>query len=85
MPRVVRNFWVAGDVDGRRSCISGGPRARDGGISLTIFQRKEGCVAEALRVECQAMRDGTLTVEVKPILPFRFTRKDKRLRIETKR
>jgi hypothetical protein len=85
MPRAVRNFWVAGDVDGRRSRISGGPRARDGGISLTLYQRKEGGVTEALKVECLACEDGTLRVEVEPVLPFRFIRTSGKLRIETKR
>ncbi len=85
MPRVVRNFWVAGDVDGRRSRISGGPRARDGGLSLTLYQRKEGGVAVALKVECHSRSDGTLSLEVEPALPFKFTREDGKLRIETKR
>jgi hypothetical protein len=85
MPRAVRNFWVAGDVDGRRSRITGGPRARDGGISLTLFQRNKGCVAEVLKMKCLAREDGTLSLEVEPVLPFRFTRRDGKLRIETKR
>jgi hypothetical protein len=85
MPRAVRNFWVAGDVDGRRSSISGGPRARDGGLSLTLYQRKEGQVARALTVHCLACSDGTLCLEVIPILPFRLTRRDGKLRIKTNR
>lgn len=85
MPRIVRNFWVAGDVDGRRSPLSGGPRARDGGLSLTLYQRMEGQVAASLRVYCYAYRDGTLSLEVEPVLPFRFARRDSKLRIETKR
>ena len=85
MPRVVRNFWVAGDVDGRRSPISGGPRARDGGLSLTLYQRKEGQVARALTVNCSACCDGTLCLEVIPILPFRLSRLDGKIRIKTQR
>ena len=85
MPRVVRNFWIAGDVDGRRSPVSGGPRGRDGGLSLTLYQRTEGQVAASLRVHCSAGRDGTLALEVEPVLPFRFARRDGKLRIETKR
>lgn len=49
MPRIVRNFWVAGDVDGRRSPLSGGPQGRDGGLSLMLYQRTEGQVAASLR------------------------------------
>ena len=85
MPKVVRNFWVAGEVDGRRSRIAGGPRARDGGISLTLYQRDDGEVATALKVYCVACSDGTLRVEVEPTLPFSFTRPEGKLRIETKR
>jgi len=85
MPRIVRNFWVAGDVDGRRSPLSGGPRGRDGGLSLTLYQRTEGYVAASLRVYCYACRDGTLALEVEPVLPFRLARRDGKLRIETKR
>lgn len=85
MPRIVRNFWVAGDVDGRRSPLSGGPRGRDGGLSLTLYQRTKGQVAASLRVHCCASRDGTLSLEVEPLLPFRLARRDKKLRIETKR
>jgi hypothetical protein len=84
-PRTVRNFWISGDVDGRRSRISGGPRARSGGISLTLYQRQGGGVATALSVRCIACPDGTLRVEVEPVLPFRFSRRDGRLRITTKR
>ena len=85
MPRVVRNFWVAGEVDGRRTRIGGGPRARDGGISLTLYQRDDGEVATALKVHCIASSDGTLRLEVEPVLPFKFARRDGRLRIETRR
>jgi len=85
MPRVVRNFWVAGEVDGRRTRIGGGPRARDGGVSLTLYQRDNGEVAVALKVHCMACTDGTLRLEVEPVLPFIFVTTDGRLRIETRR
>ena len=85
MPRVVRNFWVAGEVDGRRTRIRGGPRRRDGGVSLTLYQRADGEVATALKVHCIACADGTLCLEVEPVLPFTFVPRDGRLRIETRR
>ena len=85
MPRAVRNFWVAGEVDGRRTRIGGGPRARDGGVSLTLYQRDDGEVSVALKVHCLACADGTLCLEVEPVLPFTFAAKDGRLRIETRR
>lgn len=85
MPRTVRNFWVQGQVDGRRSQISGGPRARDGGLALTLYQRRKGAVETALRVNCSASTDGTLTLEVEPALPFTVSRSGGRLKIKTKR
>jgi hypothetical protein len=84
-PRAVRNFWVTGEIDGRRNPISGGPRARDGGISLTLYQRSEGSIETSLKVSCSASPDGTLRVEVAPVLPFRLTRRDGTLKIVTKR
>lgn len=83
-PRRVRNFWISADVDGRRSRISGGPRGRGGGISLTLYQRCGGEVAAALNVECIARSDGTLCVEVEPVLPSRFSRRERKLFITTK-
>lgn len=85
MPRVVRNFWLSADVDGRKSRITGGPRRKDGGITLRIYQRDGGAVRTALRIECLACRNGTLRVEVEPILPHRFDRRSGTIHIETQR
>ena len=83
-PRAVRNFWLSGEVDGRSSRVSGGPRARDGGLHLTIFQRSKGAIATALEVHCYASTDGTLRIEVRPALPYVLARGGT-IRIETKR
>lgn len=85
MPRVVRNFWLEADVDDRRSLVIGGPRGKDGGITLRIYQRDNGAVRTALRIECRAFCDGTLRLDVKPALPHRLDRESGTLRIETKR
>ena len=85
MPKIVRNFWLEADVDGRRSLVTGGPRGKDGGITLRIYQRDSGAVRTALRGECHACRDGTLCLDIKPALPHRLDRKAGILRIETKR
>lgn len=82
-PRVVRNFWLKGTVDGRRSSIRGGPRTRDGGFLLTLYQRSGGEVSAALSLHGLALSDGTLVVEVKASLSWSF--QDGTLRIETKR
>jgi len=38
----VRNWWIEADVDGRKTPLSGGPRSKDGGFQLTIYQRVKG-------------------------------------------
>lgn len=52
--RCVRNFWLEANVDGRDSSVGTGPRAKDGGMRITIYQRNDGQVDEALSVRCQA-------------------------------
>jgi hypothetical protein len=84
-PRVVRNFYVLAQVDGMKSPISGGPRLRDGGLTLTLYQRSGGNVETALKLNCFARCDGTLRVEVNVLLPWSFDETDGQLRIETKR
>lgn len=84
-PRVVRNFWLRGEVDGRLSRVSGGPRARDGGLRLTLYQRDRGKIETALKVLCFASSDGTLRIEVEPVLPYSFSDTDGTIRIETNR
>jgi hypothetical protein len=84
-PRVVRNFWISGEVDGRRSRVSGGPRARDGGLCLTVYQRDRGRIETSLKVACFACPDGTLRIEVEPVLPCTFAEADGTIQIETKR
>ena len=72
MPRNVRNFWLSGDVDGRRSRTRSGhnfalgPQSRDGGFDLTVRMRDDGTVTEALNVTGRANEDGTLTLTVRP-------------------
>lgn len=65
MARNVRNFWIDGSVDGRQSGVCGGPRKRDGGISVDIKQRDKGDIVTALQISGFADNDGNLTLEVK--------------------
>jgi hypothetical protein len=50
MPRNVRNFWIALQVDGKQKDIGTGPRKGDGGFTQRIFWRKEGVPNVALRL-----------------------------------
>lgn len=81
----VRNFWINARVDGRRTNVAGGPRARDGGMSVTIYLRSEGAVKKALSIECNAFDDGTLVVKCEPQLPFHYRRGETTFQIEAKR
>lgn len=64
MPRIVRNFWITADVDGRKGAIATGPRGKTGGIYLAIQVRNGGAVQPALTVIGTAEDDGRLTIEV---------------------
>lgn len=57
--RVVRNFWINADVDGR-SPLKGGPKSKDGGISIEVLIRDGGSVSKGLSIEGIAKDDGTL-------------------------
>ena len=48
----VRNFWFDAYVDGRERSVCGGPRpsARDDGMDIDIYQRKEGQSMKAIKV-----------------------------------
>jgi hypothetical protein len=83
MPRMVRNFWIDARIDGRRSVLRGGPRSKEGGLALTLYQRREGDVSAALVVTCIACTDGMLCLSVEPRLPS--LTEDRRLVIKTRR
>lgn len=38
----LRNWWIDCDIDGRKTPLCGGPRARDGGFILRVYQRVDG-------------------------------------------
>jgi len=62
-PRIVRNFWLESSTDDGRH-VGTGPRAKDGGMDVTLYQRSAGSVTEALSILCRALPDGTLRVRV---------------------
>ena len=63
MPRIVRNFWVDVDVDGKQGRVATGPRAKDGGMDVSFKIREAGYVADSIDVLCRAHGD-TLTLTV---------------------
>ena len=59
----VRNFWIDADIDGRQTVLSGGPRAKNGGMTVVVKQRNEGAIVNAVRLECYE-KDGYLNTLV---------------------
>ena len=59
----MRNFYLTADIDGRATLLSGGPRAKDGEMSIEIRQRDEGRSVVAFRIEC-IQEDGDLMTYV---------------------
>ncbi len=49
-PKRVRNFYISAEIEGRAGLLEGGPRASDGGFTLTISQRSNNSVKEVLRL-----------------------------------
>lgn len=60
----VRNFWVEGTIDGRETGVQGGPRAKDGGMTVFIKQRDGGSITCPVKVECYVDPDGSLITDV---------------------
>ena len=52
-----RNFWIDCEIDGRKRNLCGGPRGKDGGFYLTIYQRDEGEARTALKVRGKVVGD----------------------------
>jgi hypothetical protein len=64
MPRNVRNFWAEMNVDGRESELASGPRNKDGGMSIRIYQRNQGDAEQVLTVNCYVNYDGNLELNI---------------------
>lgn len=50
----VRNFWIDAGIDGRATVLSGGPRGKQDGMDVTIYQREEGGIEIAVQIFCRA-------------------------------
>lgn len=59
----VRNFWADITVDGRKTKIGTGPRAKDGGMEIKIYQRSKGEITLAYTISCGEV-DGRLFTNV---------------------
>ena len=64
MPRNVKNFWATLQVDGSEKTTSRGPRARDGGLLITVKQRHRGQLHNVLVISCYE-HNGLLTTSIR--------------------
>jgi hypothetical protein len=60
----VRNFYVAADIDGRTTKLQGGPASKDGGMTVTLYQRRDGNIVEAVELHCFVNSDGNLQTTI---------------------
>ena len=58
---MVRNFWIKAVVDGYKTELEGGPRAKKDGMRVTLYQREGGEIVEAVKIACRADGDILLT------------------------
>ena len=59
-----RNFWIEAGIDGMKTQLKGGPRAKDGGFSMVIYMRNEGGIDRPIDIEGIAKPDGSLVLRV---------------------
>ena len=50
MPQFVRNFWIELSVDGKKTRVATGPRAKNGGFELAIRMRESGDIVTPVRI-----------------------------------
>ena len=58
---MVRNFWVEVEIDGRKTKLCGGPRAKDGGMTIRLYQRDAGQIVRAFVISCEVRNEELLT------------------------
>lgn len=60
----VRNWWLEADIDGRKTKLSGGPRSKDGGFSLILYQRDKGEIRKVLGIGGMVDKNGDLVLNI---------------------
>ena len=50
----MRPFWLDANVEGRQINLCGGPRRKDGSMSIDIRQRDNGNSVRAFKIECES-------------------------------
>ena len=65
----IRNFWLDARIDGRETNLAAGPSEKEGGFTLTIYQREQGSVTTPLVIRGKALPDGRLRLTVRSLAP----------------
>jgi len=63
-PRNVRNFFIKVKVDGKQKTVATGPRGKDGGLYIRLYQRDNGEVTNPISIWCHVNQKGELITEV---------------------
>ena len=63
MPRVVRNFWIETEVDGRETRTETGPKNKDGGFEITIRMREDGSIITPMKIRGYVNPKGQLVLQ----------------------
>lgn len=59
---MVRNFYIKGSIDGRKTDLTGGPSRSNGGMVLNLTQRNKGSIDKCATIECYAEEDVLKTI-----------------------
>ena len=78
---MVRNFYIKGSIDGRKTDLTGGPSRKDGGMTLHLTQRNHGSIEKCATIKCYAEGDVLKTIFVE--WQNYFCRKDNKNNHET--
>lgn len=62
----MRNWWIVVEIDGRTTTLKGGPRSKEGGFTLTVYQRDKGESIPVVDVEGIALGGGRLKLKIDP-------------------
>ena len=69
----MRNFWITSKIDGRKSELSGGPKANSGKMITEIRQNVQGESKIVFTIKCYANGDGSLTTEIYNAMGHKIT------------
>lgn len=61
----MRNFYMKSMIDGKRTPITGGPRSKDGGMFITLYQKEKGESVEILSVVSTVLPNGNLKTVIR--------------------